>query len=50
MSEKSKMAESEGAKRNNEIANKVFVFTAPRFETNVNAIQKQGNSVDSEAN
>jgi hypothetical protein len=50
MSKKSKMAESEGVKQNNEIAqigSKVFVFTAPHFGTNVDAIQKQGISVDS---
>ena len=47
MSKKSKMAESEGVKQNNEIASKVFVFTAPHFGTNVDAIQKQGISLDS---
>ena len=46
MSEKSKMAESKGAKPKSDTVSKVFIFTPPRFEINTNTLSNQGNSVD----
>ena len=40
------MAESKGAKTDSGTCSKVFVFTPPRFEVNVDALPKKGNSVN----